>query len=194
MRRAGNAPAFPVWKTGVLLLDQRRGSTIPENGDAGRIRTCVRRVAAACLTSRPRRRSNRKAGGINRTCTGTAAFTEPNADGYTMIPVTKNGSPGRYCPRFRGLKDRCITLMLQRKKVASPPGFAPDPAPSQSAMLLLHHGDSFQRKWRPMPVTLRRDLFDRQAGCYYLNGALMLEMVGGRSRHCTGLSSASRTR
>ena len=24
------------------------------------------------------------------------------------------GSPGRYCPFFRGLKDRCITLMLRR--------------------------------------------------------------------------------
>ena len=26
-----------------------------------------------------------------------------------------------------------------------------------------------------MPVTLRRDLFDRQAGCYYINGALIPE-------------------
>ncbi len=27
------------------------------------------------------------------------------------------------------------------------------------------------QNWRPMPVMLRRDLIDNQAGCYYLNGA-----------------------
>jgi hypothetical protein len=31
--------------------------------------------------------------------------------------------------------------------------------------------------WRPMPVMLRRDLIDNQAGCYYLNRAN--EMVVG---------------
>ena len=30
-----------------------------------------------------------------------------------------------------------------------------------------------------MPVTLRRDLFDRQAGCYYINGALIPGKMAG---------------
>lgn len=57
-------------------------------------------------------------------------------------------------------------------EMASPPGFAPDPTPSQSVMLLLHHRDfDLFGKWRPMPVMLRLNLFDRQAGYYYINGA-----------------------
>ena len=51
--------------------------------------------------------------------------------GYTTTNVDwrsseKTGSPGRYRPCFRGLKDRCITLMLREKeKLAIPTGAAP---------------------------------------------------------------------
>lgn len=60
-------------------------------------------------------------------------------------------------------------------------GFAPIPSQSHCGMLLLHHDRDLVLfwNWRLMPVTLRLDLFDRQAGCYYINEALKLVLLEG---------------
>lgn len=100
--------------------------------------------------------------------------------------------------------------------MVSPPGLAPDLSPSQSDVLLLHYGDvgSCERErvdgtlvtpttlehplafaptnenWRPMPVMLRRDLIDNQAGCYYLNRAKKWWLVSAMLRPLVGFNDA----
>ena len=109
VRHAGAAPAPPAWKTGILAvrrmtlcMDNAEGTRIicGKIGDAGGIRTPVRRVAAACLATRPQRLE--LVGGIRRIRTDSASFTGRNADSYTMIPIS-----------------------MKNEKLALPPGLAP---------------------------------------------------------------------
>ncbi len=64
-----------------------------------------------------------------------------------------NGGPDRCCPGCLRADNAASLLFLFRtwkrwERLVFPPGFAPRPTPSHSAMLLLHHGNG---KWRPPP-------------------------------------------
>jgi hypothetical protein len=113
VRQAGNAPASPVWKTGILLLNDWRMAAAP-------------RVA---LSSPPLQggaflhtlRSDSK---VARATSAALALCSARQAGVDAVRPNAHGGPPRYCPAFYRLRGDCITINACRPKVLQS-GFAP---------------------------------------------------------------------
>ena len=77
-------------------------------------------------------------------------------------------------PRMLCFANRPVHLLRrgQTRKLGGPMGLAPIPRRSQCRMLTRYNMVPILKRWRSMPVTLRRILFDRQAGYFYINGPI----------------------
>lgn len=94
------------------------------------------------------------------------------------------GSADKFAPTFSALPMRRITQAYALVELRCAKKGIPARTCTWSCAFARRHAGFYttgtfkkleNKSKRPMPVTLRRDLFDRQAGCYYINGAFIPE-------------------